>query len=366
MSYDLERLQSLTEVPTIAADRTKHFEEQISYDDVLLVPQFSDLKSRNEANIHSDLDSRRMLEIPIIASPMDTVSESEMAAAMSDNGGLAVIHRYNTIEQQAKLVHNAVTLTSGNGLVAAAIGASGDFYERAQELVASYAQVLCIDVAHGHHILMKEAIEKLKKRFGNEIHLMAGNVATLEGFNDLADWGADSIRCNIGGGSICSTRIQTGHGVPGLTTIFDCARSTRNAKIIADGGLKNSGDIVKALAAGADFVMVGSMFAGTKETPGQVFTSQSGKKYKVYRGMASKDAQTDWRGKSSTPEGISTTVAYKGSAKSVLKDLDGGIRSGLSYTGARNLFELRTKAQFIKQTNAGQQESFTHILMRNK
>ena len=364
MSYDLERLQSLTEVPTIATDRTKHFEERISYDDVLLVPQFSDLKSRNEANIHSDLDSRRMLEIPIIASPMDTVSESEMAAAMSDNGGLAVIHRYNTIEQQAKLVHNAVTLTSGNGLVAAAIGASGDFYERAQELVASYAQVLCIDVAHGHHILMKEAIEKLKKRFGNEIHLMAGNVATLEGFNDLADWGADSIRCNIGGGSICSTRIQTGHGVPGLTTIFDCARSTRNAKIIADGGLKNSGDIVKALAAGADFVMLGSLLSGTTETPGELLTYADGSKRKSYRGMASRKAQEAWRGRSGTPEGIATTVHYKGPVENVLTDLCGGIRSGLSYSGSRTIKELQAKAQFIKQTSSGQQESSTHILKR--
>lgn len=364
MSYDLERLQSLTEVPTIAADRTKHFEEQISYDDVLLVPQFSDLKSRNEANIHSDLDSRRMLEIPIIASPMDTVSEGEMAAAMSDNGGLAVIHRYNTIEQQAKLVHNAVTLTSGNGLVAAAIGASGDFYERAQELVASYAQVLCIDVAHGHHILMKEAIEKLKKRFGDEIHIMAGNVATLEGFNDLADWGADSIRCNIGGGSICSTRIQTGHGVPGLTTIFDCARSTRNAKIIADGGLKNSGDIVKALAAGADFVMLGSLLSGTTETPGELLTYADGSKRKGYRGMASRKAQEAWRGRSGTPEGIATTVHYKGPVENVLTDLCGGIRSGLSYSGSRTIKELQTKAQFIKQTSSGQQESSTHILKR--
>ena len=364
MSYDLERLQSLTEVPTIATDRTKHFEERISYDDVLLVPQFSDLKSRNEANIHSDLDSRRMLEIPIIASPMDTVSESEMAAAMSDNGGLAVIHRYNTIEQQAKLVHNAVTLTSGNGLVAAAIGASGDFYERAQELVASYAQVLCIDVAHGHHILMKEAIEKLKKRFGNEIHLMAGNVATLEGFNDLADWGADSIRCGIGGGSICTTRIQTGHGVPGLETIFECAQSDRDAKIIIDGGIKNSGDIVKALSAGADFVMLGSLMAGTTESPGQVITYTDGSKRKAYRGMASKKAQEEWRGKSNTPEGIATTVHYKGSVKYIIKDLVGGIRSGCSYSGAFNLKELRANAVFCRQTNAATFESSAHILKR--
>jgi len=362
VSYDLEQLQTLTEVPTIAGDRTKHFEERISYDDVLLVPQFSNLRSRSEADISSDLDNRRTLEIPIIASPMDTVSESEMSAAMSANGGLAVIHRYNSVEQQAKLVRKATTLTGGHSLVAAAIGASGDFYERAQELVLNHAQLICIDVAHGHHIMVREAIERLKKRFGDKIHLMAGNVATLEGFNDLADWGADSIRCNIGGGSICSTRIQTGHGVPGLTTIFDCARSTRNAKIIADGGIKNSGDIVKALAAGADFVMLGSLLSGTTETPGELLTYADGSKRKGYRGMASRKAQEAWRGKSGTPEGIATTVHYKGPVENVLTDLCGGIRSGLSYSGARTIKDLQLKAQFIKQTSSGQQESSTHIL----
>jgi len=363
VSYDLERIQQyVSDVPTIAEDRMKHFEEKISYDDVLLVPQYSDLKSRSEADISSDLDDHRTLEIPIISSPMDTISESKMSAAMASNGGLAVIHRYNSIEHQVKLVREAVSLTNGGSLVAAAIGASGDFYERAQELVMNHAQLLCIDVAHGHHVLMKEAIGKLKKRFGNEIHIMAGNVATLEGFNDLADWGADSIRCNIGGGSICSTRIQTGHGFPGLATIFDCARSTRSAKIIADGGIKNSGDIVKALAAGADFVMLGSLLSGTTETPGEFLTYADGSKRKGYRGMASRKAQEAWRGRSGTPEGIATTVHYKGPVEHVITDLCGGVRSGLSYSGARTIKELQAKAQFIRQTSSSQQESSTHIL----
>ena len=344
--------------------RENIMKEAVSFDDVLMVPQYSDIESRSEVNINSDLDDNITLHLPVISSPMDTITELAMAQEMSRSGGLGIIHRYNSPREQAEIIEEAVIQLVDSP--AAAIGVTGDFLERAKALVVAGAKVLCVDVAHGHHIMMKNALTKLKAEFGKEAHIMAGNVGTLEGLNALAEWGADSVRCGIGGGSICSTRLVTGHGVPTLQNIIDCARSHHDVKIIADGGIKKSGDIVKALAAGADFVMVGSMFAGTKETPGQVFTSQSGKKYKVYRGMASKDAQTDWRGKSSTPEGISTTVAYKGSAKSVLKDLDGGIRSGLSYTGARNLFELRTKAQFIKQTNAGQQESFTHILMRNK
>ena len=195
---------------------------------------------------------------------------------------------------------------------------------------------------------------------------MAGNVATKTGFEDLANWGADSIRCNIGSGSICSTRIQTGHGMPGLQTIFECfaADITRDVKIIADGGIKNSGDIVKALAAGADFVMVGSLLSGTTQTPGEIIYSSDGTRRKIYRGMASKEAQHDWRGKYSSNEGVSTTVPARGNVEEVLQDLDNGIRSGLSYSGARDILELQMKSEFIIQTPSGQSESKTHILFR--
>jgi len=183
----------------------------------------------------------------------------------------------------------------------------------------------------------------------------------LEGYNDLVDWGADSVRCNIGGGSICSTRIQTGHGVPGLHTIIECARSDRDAAIIADGGIRNSGDIVKALAAGADFVMLGSLLSGTDETPGDVINTHEGK-VKSYRGMASKDAQVEWRGRTASLEGVATTVPCKGPVADVLEGLTRGIRSGLSYSGCRTITELQTKARFLRQTNSGQTESGTHIL----
>jgi IMP dehydrogenase len=336
--------------------------EALTYNDVLLVPQYSDIKSRSEVNISSTLGGNgptTKLGLPIIASPMDTVSEEEMSIAMWQEGALAVVHRYNSIEDQLDILDGIIVNAGSNA--AAAIGVSGDYLERARALVGGGVRILCVDVAHGHHILMKEALATLRQVFGDAVHIMAGNVATLEGYNDLVDWGADSVRCNIGGGSICSTRIQTGHGVPGLQTIIDCARSDRNAPIIADGGIRNSGDIVKSLAAGADFVMLGSLLSGTDEAPGNTITTRKGK-FKAYRGMASADAQVAWRGKAASLEGIATTVPCKGSVGNILEDLERGVRSGLSYSGARSIDELQRKAKFIRQTLSGQTESSTHIL----
>ena len=332
--------------------------EALTYDDVLLVPQYSDIKSRKEVDISSDLDEDLTFDLPIISSPMDTVTESEMAYAISKMGGLGIIHRYNSIEEQAGMV--AEVVGAGVEVVGAAIGVSDDYFERAQTLVENGAKVICVDVAHGHHILMKNALGTLRQAFDDNVHIMAANVATLEGINALAEWGAQSIRCNIGGGSICSTRIQTGHGLPGLQTIFDCADTHHDVAIIADGGIRTSGDIVKALAAGADFVMLGSLLAGTLQSPGDIVTTPEGLK-KRYRGMASKDAQMDWRGRYSSNEGVSTFIKYKGEVKDVLQDLRGGIVSGFSYSGARNLTSLQNEAVWVKQTGAGLSESKTHI-----
>jgi IMP dehydrogenase len=294
---------------------------------------------------------------------MDTISETQMAVAMANAGGCAVIHRYNTIEEQARLV-GAARDKCQNGIIGGAVGVQGDFLNRASVLRALGVDFICVDVAHGHHILMKEALRTLRNALGEEIHIMAGNVATLAGVNDLADWGANSVRCNIGGGSICSTRIQTGHGMPGLQTIFECAKTDRDVTIIADGGIKNSGDMVKALAAGADAVMVGSLLSGTEETPGNPLQDSSGKRWKVYRGMASKEAQMDWRGKYASFEGVASRVPYRGSVTDILSDLERGLRSGFSYSGARTLSQLQTKADFVIQTSAGFSESRTHILSR--
>lgn len=338
----------------------------LAYDDVLLKPQYSNIRSRSDIDISTDLSDNINLLLPVIASPMDTITESRMAATMNKGGGMAIVHRYNSIAEQVQLVKTAYKHNTTKPIHGAAVGISGDYLERAFELINLGVKVLCVDVAHGHHILMKEALESLRKLPKIEnVHIMAGNVATLEGINDLADWGADSVRCNIGGGSICSTRIQTGHGLPGLQTIFECAKTDRNVKIIADGGIKNSGDIVKALAAGADAVMVGSLLSGTDEAPGKILTAQDGSKWKSYRGMASKEAQVEWRGQYSSFEGVTSRVPYRGSVLPILKDLEKGIRSGFSYSGARNLTELHAKAEFILQTSLGLSESRTHILSRN-
>tara|TARA_R100001480_G_scaffold152390_1_gene154377 strand:- start:1350 stop:2390 length:1041 start_codon:yes stop_codon:yes gene_type:complete len=340
------------------------FKEAVTYDDMLIVPQYSDIESRSEIDISSRL-GHRSLRVPIIASPMDTVSEDKMAIAMYRAGGMAVIHRYNTIAAQSDIAQKVTEVSNWSGQVAAAIGVTGDFMERSEALVAAGVDVLCIDVAHGHHLLVKKALEQLRNEYDNHIYIIAGNVCTLEGINDVADWGADAVRCNIGGGSICSTRVVTGHGLPGLQTIFDCARTDRDVTIIADGGIKTSGDIVKALAAGADFVMCGSLLAGTAESPGQIISMPDGSRVKEYRGMASKDAQMDWRHKSSTPEGVASYIPYKGSVLDILQDLEGGVKSGFSYSGARNLTELRHKVEWSRQTSAGTQESNTHIFSGN-
>jgi len=335
----------------------------LSFDDVLLVPHYSDIESRKALHTSNGLDSRIALDLPIISSPMDTVTEVDMAFAMGSHGGLGIIHRYNSVGEQAKLVKSAKAHGTDN--VGAAIGVTGDYQERASELVKAGANVLCVDVAHGHHSMMRDALKHLKGKYGNDMHIMAGNVATGQGSVDVANWGADSVRVGIGGGSICSTRLVSGHGAPTLQSIIDCVSSGCPVPIIADGGIKTSGDIVKALAAGADFVMLGSMLAGTDQSPGQVFDNGN-KKYKVYRGMASSEAQVNWRGKTSTPEGISTTIPYKGDVNNILADLRGGIQSGMSYSGARTIKELQVKATFVQQTSAGRGESYTHILSRNK
>ena len=279
----------------------------LTFDDVLLTPQYSKVESRSDVSLSQNLDSNIKLKIPIISSPMDTITETEMACAMATAGGLGVIHRYLPLMKQAEMAFHCHKRGVKN--IAAAIGVTCDYLTRAEALVnIGKANILCLDVAHGHHVLVERALKTLKDIYGESVHLMAGNIATLGGFNDLADWGADSIRCGIGGGSICTTRIQTGHGVPGLETIFECAQSDRDAKIIIDGGIKNSGDIVKALGAGADFVMLGSLVAGTTESSGQIITYTDGSRRKAYRGMASEKAQKAWKGKSSTPEGVATVV----------------------------------------------------------
>jgi len=345
-------------LPTMEVNLTR---ETICFDDVLLEPQYSDIDSRTEVSLDSYLVRSLPNSLPVSSSPMDTVTETDMARAMSAAGGLGIIHRYNSIQEQVTMIEEA--LKGGARHVGAAVGVTGAFQTRAREVISAGAKIICIDIAHGHHSLMEMAIKGVRKEIGSApVHLMAGNVATREAFDDLAKWGADSIRVGIGGGSICSTRLVTGHGVPTFQSILDCSDTEYDAKIIADGGIKTTGDMVKAFAAGADFVMIGSMLAGVNETPGDIFKDADGKRYKVYRGMASRAAQERWRGTATTPEGVSTTVPYKGTAADILSNIKGGICSGLSYSGARNIEKFRFTAKFLKQTVAGSRESNTHIL----
>jgi len=336
------------------------FKTGITFDDVLLVPQYSEIESRSSIDL-SVKGSLISLSLPIISSPMDTVTESKMAIAMCENGGTGIIHRYNSIDQQLKMVEKAVK--SGARNVGAAVGVSGDYIDRAVKCVYAGANIVCVDIAHGHHSLMRHALRVLKNTFGTSVHIMAGNVATRKGFDDLVDWGADSVRVGIGGGSICSTRIQTGHGVPTLQSILDCSISDRDALIIADGGIRNSGDIVKAISAGADLVMLGSLLAGTTESPGEIYYID-GEKYKAYRGMASIESQIMWRGHASSVEGVSSKIPFKGPCDLILNNLSKGIRSGLSYSGCTEIKEFQSKSQMIMQTAAGQYESSTHVYSR--
>ena len=340
------------------------FKEALSYDDVLVVPQYSDIQSRKEVSLGSSL-GHYMMNLPIIGSPMDTIVETDMAVALANIGALGIIHRYNSIEEQVAIASTVAAKVKSNA-VAAALPISGDFVERAQALMSAGVKIMCVDVAHGDHLMMRNALNSLKSKLPGHVHIMAGNVATQAGYERLVEWGADSVRVGIGGGSICSTRVQTGHGVPTFQSILSCAESKYAGvnPIIADGGIKTSGDIVKALGAGADFVMIGSLFSGTTETPGKIMKREDGCKVKEYRGMASREAQMAWRGRTSSLEGISTFVPFRGKVKYIVEDLSNGIRSGLSYTGARSIEEFQARVRFVQQTLAGQSESATHILNR--
>ena len=336
-----------------------------TYDDILLIPQKSTIASRSEVDLSTKV-GYLSLKTPIVSSPMDTVTGSNMAVCMSNGGALGVLHRYNSIKEQCDMA--STSLNSCTNL-AAAVGITGDFMERIRSLKNLGVYVFCLDVAHGHHSMMEAALKKVRDSFSDEVVLIAGNIATAEGYSDLSSWGADVVRVGIGGGSICSTRIQTGHGLPTLYSVAICSAQRKvdrsKALIMADGGLKSSGDIVKSLAFGADLCMLGSMLAGTPESPGEELISSSGLKVKTYRGMASKEAQVDWRGKPRSLEGISSTVPVKDSASKILEELTFNIRSGLSYTGSKNIRDFQNRVKYVIQTPAAQIESGTHILNRS-
>jgi len=462
----------------------------LSYDDVLLVPRFSNVRSRKEPVLATRLTKNLSLNIPIVSANMDTVTESKMAIALARLGGIGIVHRFLSIEREVEEVSrvkraeayvidypytvspdtflkdakqrmyalgaallvidenkkligiltnrdvefvDSITLRvsdvmtkelvtaspkisldgakdiftkqkieklplvdakgllkglitkkdilarirypeaakdkKGRLLVGAAIGVVGDYLERTKALVEANVDVIVIDIAHGHSIMMKGAMTQIKKIAGEHIEIIAGNVATKEGVRDLVKWGADAVKVGIGPGAACTTRIMTGVGVPQFSAVHACAEEAKklHVPIIADGGVKNSGDFTKALAAGAETVMIGSMFAGTDESPGQEIV-KNGARYKLYRGMASIGAnvtKTTIGGAQAnyeriTPEGVEATVPYKGKVDATISLLLGGLRSGMSYLGAKTISEMYKQAEFIQITQAGLRESNSH------
>lgn len=341
----------------------------LCFDDILLVPQRSAVSSRHSVNTSMIIGSGNRsihLDLPIIAAPMDTVCDIEMCMAMSSVGGIGILHRYMSYEDQLK---KTKVLADAEFAFGVAIASNNGFMDQAQALYYAGARMLLVDTANGHGKYAIDAVKALRDKF-DDVHIMAGNVATADGFARLSEAGADSVRVGIGGGSACTTRIISGHGAPTLASVMDCDRwleefgsnGIDTCSIVADGGIRNSGDMVKAFAAGAHAVMVGSMLAGTDESPGTVFINEQGQHVKAFRGMASREAQKDAVGNVSVAEGISTTLPYKGSVKNILDEIRGGIGSGCSYSGVHNLQELSSFARYVKVTQASLSESKPHAL----
>jgi len=347
----------------------------LTYDDVQLVPAFSEIGSRSDITLDTQLTRQYTLDIPLIASPMDTVCESAMAISMYRAGGVGCIHRFMTVTQQVAEVEATKRVISNSysiGVLAgkiqhdfstipimAAIGANGDYLERAQELVTAGTNILVIDVAHGHHILVKEALSKLKASLPSTVDIVAGNIATMQAALDLQFWGADALRVGIGGGSLCTTRIKTGFGVPNVSSLAEVVE-VAEVPVWACGGIRNSGDIAKALAVGASAVVLGSLLAGTKESPGPVIDRGTQGLFKRYRGAASLETKITHGISERNVEGESTVVPFKGGVKYVVEGLLDGVRSALSYAGAANLKEFHP--EYVIVTSAGITEARPHLL----
>ncbi len=339
-------------------------ETYITFDDVLIRPARSRMEPR-EASLRAFLFPRLKTDLPFMSAAMDRVTGAEMAIAMYQAGGVGVIHRNNTIEEQLAMVSKAKNAH-------AQVGAACGPFDITRAIALKHAGVdfLVVDCAHGHNLKVIDSARKIKKIL-KHIPLVVGNIVTKEAVKDLAGI-ADAVKIGVGPGSICTTRIVSGVGVPQLSAIIEVSEAAHKLgmKAIADGGMKNSGDIAKALAAGADMVMLGNMFAGTDECPGKTIT-KNGKKFKEYRGMGAKAVLDERKssdrylveGRKPVPEGISGLVPYKGSVKDIVEELGSGIQVSMGYVGAKNLKEFHQKAQFVKMTQASMGESRPHTIM---
>lgn len=343
----------------------------LSYDDITLVPRFNNIMSRRDVNTSVQF-GKLTLTIPIFSSNMDTITGHRMARRMYDLGGLGFLHRFCSIEDNVKMYQLASTKLAmdSNQDAVVSLGVNEDL-DRCKALYDVGARYFCIDVAHGHSKAVGHMVKAVKE-FG-DVFVVAGNICTAEGAEYLSACGADAIKIGIGPGSVCSTRVKTGFGVPQFTAIQECSHV--QCFLIADGGIKTPGDVVKAFVAGADAVMLGGMLAGTDETPGEIETTWdnladalsnnplTAKQYKVFRGMASREAQEDFMGSQAewkTAEGVEIKVEPKGPVSDVISDIMGGLRSGMTYCGANNIQQIKERGRWREISDAGRYEGTPH------
>jgi len=346
----------------------------LSFDDISLVPRYNNIASRKDVDTSVQFGKLK-LKIPVLSSNMDTVTGPEMAVTIGALGGVGFLHRFCSIKKNVEMyeslfhlhMERSSVLMNCDAVVSLGVNEGLDRFHALYEVGARY---FCIDIAHGHSKPVGQMVQKIKE-FDDGVFVIAGNVCHATGAEYLADKGADAVKVGIGPGSVCSTRIKTGFGVPQFTAIQECSRV--NVFIIADGGIRTPGDAVKAFVAGADAVMLGGMLAGTDETPGEIHeepiwesASPAGtltRRFKKFRGMASKEAQDDFMGTMNdwkTAEGVETTVTAKGPVSAVIGDLIGGIRSGCTYCGANNIQQLKERAAYVEVTAAGRIEGTPH------
>lgn len=333
----------------------------ITFSDILISPSYSEITSRSEVSTCTELD-KIQLSLPVISANMKTVTGSKMATVMSENGGLGIIHRFCSIEDNVLLFQDAIHHLTCNVSewpykVGVSVGVQEEDKKRFDCLYMAGAKLFCIDVAHGHHIFMKNMISWIRDNYPEDVCIIAGNVATGNGAEDLKKWGANIIKVGIGPGRGCTTRKNTGVGVPQISALMECRRAVGNKfPIISDGGITCSGDVSKALIF-ANAVMVGSYVAGTSESPGHVFRGEDDVLYKVYGGSASGESKTSNGQDKKFVEGITITVPFRGKVKYILKEIREGIQSALSYTGVNNLKDFRQKSSFRIISGGSSKES---------
>ena len=362
---------------------SKH--KTFTFDDVQIIPKYSDVSSRKVCSTVTSFTKKRYIDIPLIASPMKSICEFEMAYTMWTLGGVGIVHRFNSIDEQADIVNSLYRrITSQisefddrvehrftNPVIAAAIGSKQKDIFRAKALLQAGANVLLIDIAHGHHSSMKQILgdlRALKRSLATDLdtsfEVIAGNIATPEAAKDLENWGADALRVGIGGGSVCETRIRTGVGIPQISCLQSIS-DVANTPIISCGGIRYPGDVAKALGAGASSVILGSMFSGTKETPGDIqYFGKYGNRHKmkIYHGSASDVQKTLSFAELNNIEGTATMVPYKGSAEEIVDEIMDGVRSAMSYVGSESIHKFYLNTEFVQITTNGLQEAMPHLL----